>query len=285
MLPIDTVNTAARMESTGIGRRIQVSQDTADSLISHGKGSWVTKREDIVEAKGKGLMQTYWLSIGTAKKSSTTDETTETPVSNDLQSREIVRNLTSKKISSLIKWNVAMLSRILQQLIASRRGKGIEANPGVLFSPDGKHPLDEVVEVIALPKGNRIFDSKKEVKLTVEIKQQLESFVSDIAAMYKENLFHNFEHACHVTMSVVKLLSRIVAPPKSISEFGSDSRDSTDSEHEDHSYGITSDPLAQFACVFSALIHDADHPGTFAKGFTAKNDSTLTHLAIFNASL
>ena len=29
----------------------------------------------------------------------------------------------------------------------------------------------------------------------------------------------------------------------------------------DHTYGITSDPLTQFACVFSALIHDADHPG------------------------
>merc|ERR1712154_375756 len=30
--------------------------------------------------------------------------------------------------------------------------------------------------------------------------------------------------------------------------------------HE-HTYGITSDPLTQFACVFSALIHDVDHPG------------------------
>jgi hypothetical protein len=29
----------------------------------------------------------------------------------------------------------------------------------------------------------------------------------------------------------------------------------------DHTYGITSDPLTQFAGVFSALIHDADHTG------------------------
>ena len=29
----------------------------------------------------------------------------------------------------------------------------------------------------------------------------------------------------------------------------------------DHTYGITSDPLTQFAVVFSALIHDVDHTG------------------------
>lgn len=27
-----------------------------------------------------------------------------------------------------------------------------------------------------------------------------------------------------------------------------------------HTYGISSDPLTQFACIFSALIHDAKHP-------------------------
>jgi 3'5'-cyclic nucleotide phosphodiesterase len=29
----------------------------------------------------------------------------------------------------------------------------------------------------------------------------------------------------------------------------------------DHTYGITSDPLTQFSCVLSALIHDVDHSG------------------------
>jgi hypothetical protein len=29
----------------------------------------------------------------------------------------------------------------------------------------------------------------------------------------------------------------------------------------DHTYGITSDPLTQFSCIFSALIHDVDHYG------------------------
>jgi hypothetical protein len=57
-------------------------------------------------------------------------------------------------------------------------------------------------------------------------------------------------------MSVVKLLSRIVVP---------DIREETGKDMAstlyDHMYGITSDSLTQFACVFSALIHDADHIG------------------------
>ena len=68
-----------------------------------------------------------------------------------------------------------------------------------------------------------------------------------------DNPFHNFEHASHVTMSVAKLLSRIVAP--SAREFDASVAETGRGLH-DHTYGITSDPLTQFACVLSALIHD-----------------------------
>ena len=57
----DTVNTASRMESTGEPNRIQLSQATAESLIAMGKEGWIRKRQDLVEAKGKGSVQTYWL--------------------------------------------------------------------------------------------------------------------------------------------------------------------------------------------------------------------------------
>jgi len=57
----DTVNTAARMESTGQKNRIQVSQYTADLIRAGGKGHWLVKRDELVTAKGKGEMQTYWL--------------------------------------------------------------------------------------------------------------------------------------------------------------------------------------------------------------------------------
>ena len=52
----DTVNTAARMESTGVKGRIQVSQATADELIKWGKGTWLTGREDVIMAKGRSTL-------------------------------------------------------------------------------------------------------------------------------------------------------------------------------------------------------------------------------------
>jgi hypothetical protein len=75
--------------------------------------------------------------------------------------------------------------------------------------------------------------------------------------MYRSNPFHSFEHASHVTMSVVKLLSRIVVP-----DLNTDAGEDMASTLHDHTYGIASDPLTQFACAFSALIHDADHTGS-----------------------
>jgi Adenylate and Guanylate cyclase catalytic domain len=51
------------MESNGMAHRIHVSQETADELIAKGKASWVSPREDKIVAKGKGELQTYWVSI------------------------------------------------------------------------------------------------------------------------------------------------------------------------------------------------------------------------------
>ena len=59
-------------------------------------------------------------------------------------------------------------------------------------------------------------------------------------------------------MSVIKLMGRIVAP--SHLENDNARHDAAASLH-DHTYGITSDPLTQFAVVFSAMIHDVDHSG------------------------
>jgi len=58
-----TVNTASRMESTGVRNKIQVSQATADLLTAGGFHKWLTPREDLVHAKGKGTLQTYFVNV------------------------------------------------------------------------------------------------------------------------------------------------------------------------------------------------------------------------------
>ena len=58
----DTVNTAAKIEGSGERNRIHISSETADLLTKAGKGHWLTKRQDKVQTKGKGTIQTF--SIG-----------------------------------------------------------------------------------------------------------------------------------------------------------------------------------------------------------------------------
>ncbi|XP_064306342.1 retinal guanylyl cyclase 2-like [Phalacrocorax carbo] len=56
----DTVNTASRMESTGLPYRIHVSQSTVDTLRILNEGYEIVPRGK-TELKGKGVEDTYWL--------------------------------------------------------------------------------------------------------------------------------------------------------------------------------------------------------------------------------
>jgi class 3 adenylate cyclase len=57
----DSMNTAARMESHGLAGQIHISEDTAKALMAKGKAHWVAPREDQVNVKGKGLLNTFWV--------------------------------------------------------------------------------------------------------------------------------------------------------------------------------------------------------------------------------
>jgi Adenylate and Guanylate cyclase catalytic domain len=58
------VNTASRMETTGLPDRIQISEETASELRKNGCHAWFVPREDEITAKGKGSLRTYWLGVG-----------------------------------------------------------------------------------------------------------------------------------------------------------------------------------------------------------------------------
>lgn len=245
------------MESTSHAGRIQLSCDTAKLLQNHGKDSWIQEREDSVLVKGKGLMNTCWLKLGLARRhrSGTEKSSSESSPSDDASSKiggtlELVNDdQQAERMSRLVDWNVEVLEKLLRQIVVrremvscgnARRARSVSATNAT----EGKIPLEEVKEIIELPEYN-VQDNQAEndpdmIKLPEQVSDQLRSYVTCIGKLYRCNPFHNFEHASHVVMSVSKLLSRIVAS---------------------EAYGITSDPLTQFACVISALIHDVDHVG------------------------
>jgi class 3 adenylate cyclase len=97
----DTMNTASRMESNGVAGRIHVSQETALELIAKGKSSWITPREDKIIAKGKGELQTYWVSLKSGSSSS--DSGASNP-SGELLGRVAGSDLPSVDAASLDKY-------------------------------------------------------------------------------------------------------------------------------------------------------------------------------------
>lgn len=289
----DTVNTAARIETTGQRSRIHMSMDTAEQLRGAGKGHWVKERNEVVSAKGKGEMQTCWLDMDDHddphKEAKDEAASSEDDFSlGDAQEDEFEKfemkdiGLDSDdfdvRTQRLVSWNAELLLKLLKQIVARRTavrarskeiGTIVDDNDPALWPKTGTNPIEEVKEIIHLPEFD-VFIAKHEpdpvsIDIDEEVVTQLTDFVRIIASMYRSNPFHNFEHASHVAMSVSKLLSRIVAP----SALGLDSQSIHSTENKtlrgniastlhDHTYGITSDPLTQFSCVLAALIHDVD---------------------------
>lgn len=73
------------MESNGTPSRIHVSEATAKALRARGKESWLIPRAEKISAKGKGLMQTYYVEptvLGLADVSSSTATMTHLNFSN-----------------------------------------------------------------------------------------------------------------------------------------------------------------------------------------------------------
>lgn len=72
--------------------------------------------------------------------------------------------------------------------------------------------------------------------------------------------------------SVLKLISRVISPLEVLAKQCGSERRLLASKLHDNTFGLTSDPLTLFACAFSALIHDVDHPGVPNSVLIEKND-------------
>eukprot|EP00339_Tiarina_fusa_P025852 CAMPEP_0117000886 /NCGR_PEP_ID=MMETSP0472-20121206/3077_1 /TAXON_ID=693140 ORGANISM="Tiarina fusus, Strain LIS" /NCGR_SAMPLE_ID=MMETSP0472 /ASSEMBLY_ACC=CAM_ASM_000603 /LENGTH=1264 /DNA_ID=CAMNT_0004700725 /DNA_START=238 /DNA_END=4032 /DNA_ORIENTATION=+ len=280
----DTMNMAARMEHNSKPGRIQCSEYTAGLIRDAGKGHWLQARDELVSAKGKGDVQTYWLTPKMAsgsmfpgdngEEASAHPSLADRNIFGDNVDRDLLANAQlvfdlgtpNNRYHRLIDWNVELLSDLLKQIEARRRDakkyskyKGKSLPTPKMELQGGSTALDEVTEIVALPQVE--VQTKKrtrasDVELSPEVVSQLRDYVTTIASMYRPNAFHNFEHASHVTMSTNKLLKRVT-----VTDTRGDGDTSNPANLHDYTFGITSDPLTQFTLVFCALIHDVDHSG------------------------
>lgn len=268
---------------------------TAQLLIDAKKEAWIEKRQDEVQAKGKGTLSTYWLkgssggsSDDAASLSSMNNSShhhtgnVNIDAHNDDKNGDVCSCLSLKDLR-LVEWNVDILSRLLRQMQAQRNdspGSHISARRLTIeeeqecFSPKYQHGvLEEVQDIISLteplpsttsPRSRRVdYAAQAEhIALSPVVVQELRRYVVAIASMYnKNNPFHCFEHAAHVTMSTCKLLSRVVESASSAGDnYGSSTTDGK-STNTNLAEILKGDSLTQFAMVFSAMIHDVDHPG------------------------
>ena len=279
------------MESTGKRGMIQISQETADLLIEAGKEQWVVARKDKVEAKGKGLLQSFWLQ-GPKNTDTESEVHSKSAGSEDLHLSSIVGkfdagggedksatlNFVSKagervtvlpgelpgKIVRLVDWKVDILMKMLQEIEAKRLSAGVTADRRDKMARleyqimrRTSLVITEAQEIISFPEYTQepLQHDPEFITIGEPVQRQLRLFLLGIASMYPSLPFHNSQHAANVTLSVVKLFHRIVAPDKD------KVRDDDGKSLHDHTYGLTSDPLTQLAVVMAAIFHDIHHPG------------------------
>lgn len=222
----DAVNTAARLESTGQKNRIHVSKETADLLENDGKAHWLTKRDGKVVAKGKGELETYWLrnirgderqsssSSGSAVSKAASLDEIGGPCSFSAQwsarvNTPLNAGNSNKKFERLINWNMDILGNLLKKILLSRTAANVKPESEDYMNQvekeiQNRQPdatlIDEVVETVSLPYYKECTQSEAAlVELSPEVQTQLHDFILTIAYMYKENSFHNFEHARYAT--------------------------------------------------------------------------------------
>jgi len=197
-------------------------------------------------------------------------------------------NARNSKERRLIEWMVETFMKSLKKIATHRMRNGqMCKEEDFLNGKELSLPvldteaqiIEEIKEVIPISQKDQrpshpslegiIENGHAHVAIPRVVERQLRDYVTVVSLLYHDHAFHNFEHCAHVLMSVLKLLSRILESKMNRStEIG-------ESGHGgDNAYGITTDPLLEFACLFSALIHDVDHSGVPNSQLVKENTTT-----------
>jgi 3'5'-cyclic nucleotide phosphodiesterase len=249
------------MESNGVSNKILCSQKTADRLMSAGKGHWLTARKDLIDAKGKGMLQTYWVepSVNRSSINTAMSSTESTDMGNENVSSLTLGEVKppQKRIGRLVDWNVEMFTALLHGV---RRSSGVSISQKNITSSVSAMPRvsaiprSEVSDTVPWPPSCEAREGPT-IPPTDTALQQLRDVISVIGYLYRDNPFHSFEHASHVTMSTMKLIQRLSGESDSVCS------------------AFFSDPLTQFAVCFAALVHDVDHSGVPNSQLVAERDA------------
>ena len=272
------MNTTSRIEESSQPGCIQCSEETAHILMRAGKRKWLVKREEKINTRGKGEMQTYWInlskhgrisrrpSLGTSSHLSfvASSEDSFDLDADDIDPMKDREDGLGDRTTRLVDYNVEILLRLMKLIVARRsyaeakkqenqRKLDRDSTSDSFWRPTSTlesecdsttsgmgMPLDEVKEIITLPAFDRKATKRQrevdDVEIPTHVVSQLRDYISCIARLYRQNEFHNFDHASHVVTAVVKMMGRIVAPD--IDNDEGQSKTAAAASLHDHTYGI-----------------------------------------------
>lgn len=209
-------------------------------------------------------MQTYWINKVTDTAQSVADSSEHLSMSDEDPSEAPEGRISvgtssdgdlhlDEKTHRVVEWTTQSLMTLLETLTSSRNDSPPDEVKDYLSALTRQHkamPLDELQEVISFPGHLHDLDEEdKKLLLGQDIEDQLGMFIGLIATKYpSSNNFHNFYHASHVSMSLLKMFS-------TIRKNGTGGQTLADPLAR-----RISDPLVVFACALAAIIHDVDHP-------------------------
>jgi len=246
----DTVNLASRMESTSHKMRIQCSDFTARLLLDAPNYTFNTEERTNrgvrgVNVKGKGLLKTYWILNVTGLRSHQNNfhEDVESAVKSHSSDMPVDRVIQSMSLAKQ-KW-----TRI-----------GLPDSPLVGATQDTTVMINRITAILEHMLEVAIDGRREQEDLSPKAKKELHAYVTEIASLYNDVHYHNFEHASHVTISMYKLVDAL-----------------RDSYHESgdvsfkFSKGIWKNGFTRFCLLYSCLIHDVQHTGQSNKILGDKN--------------
>jgi hypothetical protein len=197
------------METSGRKGRVHLSEQTAKELIKHGKQDWIVAREDIVEAKGKGKLNTFWFkhradSINALSANGLSESNESESVNSSKCETHLVakKQVTPAKVTKetmlsqpvdrmqrIIDWNSELLLELLRLVVARRPEQVLNGTEDLtsIARQMGSHSMvvEEVAEIIEMPPFLQLSSSYCE--LSDKVVAQLRQYVAKLATMYNDN--------------------------------------------------------------------------------------------------